>query len=158
MLPRPCGQFWMIRRFTSAQFVPANAGAKAKNPVGSTLFSTPMVALLRHPGHKILRTCCRESVRKRLIPGSITLRLHRSYPLLQRPRTPTTATSAGCAAAGVPPVHQSPTENVPRLERLFRRPTRSPLAEHTDQARKAPGNAAFPAPASEPVRLPKAPG
>ena len=25
-----------------------------------------MVALLRHPGHKILRTCCRESVRKRL--------------------------------------------------------------------------------------------
>ena len=57
----------MIRRFTSAQFVPANAGAKAKNPVGSTLFSTPMVALLRHPGHKILRTCCRESARKRLI-------------------------------------------------------------------------------------------
>ena len=56
----------MIRRFTSAQFVPANAGAKAKNPVGSTLFSTPMVALLRHPGHKILRTCCRESARKRL--------------------------------------------------------------------------------------------
>jgi ABC-type sulfate transport system permease component len=56
----------MIRRFTSAQFVPANAGAKAKNPVGSTLFSTPMVALLRHPGHKILRTCCHESVRKRL--------------------------------------------------------------------------------------------
>src|SRR6266478_6371550 len=65
-LPRPCGQFWMIRRSTSAQFVPANAGAKAKNPVGSTLFSTPMVALLRHPGHKILRTCCRESARKRL--------------------------------------------------------------------------------------------
>src|SRR5712664_2100470 len=56
----------MIRRFTSAQFVPANAGAKAKNPVGSTLFSTPMVALLRHSGHKILRTCCRESARKRL--------------------------------------------------------------------------------------------
>src|SRR6476619_7525750 len=56
----------MIRRFTSAQFVPANAGAKAKNPVGSPLFSTPMVALLRHPGHKILRTCCRESARKRL--------------------------------------------------------------------------------------------
>jgi two-component system NtrC family sensor kinase len=25
-----------------------------------------MVALLRHPGHKILRTCCRESARKRL--------------------------------------------------------------------------------------------
>src|SRR5712671_7842513 len=58
----------MIRRFTSAQFVPANAGAKAKNPVGSTLFSTPMVALPRHPGHKILRTCCRESARKRLRP------------------------------------------------------------------------------------------
>ena len=56
----------MIRRSTSAQFVPANAGAKAKNPVGSTLFSTPMVALLRHSGHKILRTCCRESARKRL--------------------------------------------------------------------------------------------
>src|SRR5438445_7488439 len=56
----------MIRRFTSAQFVPANAGAKAKNPVGSTLFSTPMVALLRHPGHQILRTCCRESAHKRL--------------------------------------------------------------------------------------------
>src|SRR6202521_3104858 len=57
----------MIRRFTSAQFVPASAGAKAKNPVGSTLFSTPMVALLRHPGHKILRTFCHESARKRLI-------------------------------------------------------------------------------------------
>src|SRR5260370_13427131 len=56
----------MIRRFTSAKFVPANAGAKAKNPVGSTLFSTPMVALLRHPGHKILRTSCHESARKRL--------------------------------------------------------------------------------------------
>jgi poly(3-hydroxybutyrate) depolymerase len=26
----------------------------------------PMVALLRHPGHKILRTCCHESARKRL--------------------------------------------------------------------------------------------
>jgi hypothetical protein len=49
--------------------VPANAGAKAKNPVGSTLFSTPMVALLRHSGHKILRTCCRESARKRLKTG-----------------------------------------------------------------------------------------
>src|SRR5260370_22073563 len=59
----------MIRRFTSAEFVPANAGAKAKNPVGSTLFSTPMVASLRHPGHKILRTCCRESARKRLTRG-----------------------------------------------------------------------------------------
>src|SRR5437870_12479738 len=56
----------MIRQFTSAQFVPANAGTKAKNPVGSTLFSTPMVALLRHPGHKILRTSCHESARKRL--------------------------------------------------------------------------------------------
>ena len=56
----------MIRRFTSAQIVPANAGAKAKNPVSSTLFSTPMVALLRHADHKILRTCCHESVRKRL--------------------------------------------------------------------------------------------
>src|SRR6266446_1462382 len=65
-LPRPCGQFWMIRRFTSAQIVPANAGAKAKNPVSSTLFSTPMVALLRHADHKILRTCCHESVRKGL--------------------------------------------------------------------------------------------
>src|SRR5258708_3448997 len=70
-LPRPCGQFWMIRRFTSAQFVPANAGAKAKNPVGSTLFSTPMVALLRHPGHKILRTSCHESARKRLKAGAV---------------------------------------------------------------------------------------
>jgi D-aspartate ligase len=57
----------MIRRFTSAQFVPANAGAKAKNPVGSTLFSKRMVALLRHPGHKILRTSCHESARKRLM-------------------------------------------------------------------------------------------
>src|SRR4029077_14369945 len=61
----------MIRRFTSAQFVPANAGAKAKNPVGSTLFSTPMVALLRHPGHKILRTCCSESARKRLMTREV---------------------------------------------------------------------------------------
>ena len=46
--------------------VPANAGAKAKNPVGSTLFSTPIIAFLRHSGHQILRTCCRESARKRL--------------------------------------------------------------------------------------------
>src|SRR5260370_4036269 len=61
----------MIRRFTSAQFVPANAGAKAKNPVGSTLFSTPMVAPLRHPGHKILRTSCHESARKRLNASEI---------------------------------------------------------------------------------------
>ncbi len=38
----------MIRQFTSAQFVPANAGAKAKNPVGSTLFSTPMEARAAH--------------------------------------------------------------------------------------------------------------
>ena len=29
-LPRPCGQFWMIRRFTSAQFVPAKAGARPR--------------------------------------------------------------------------------------------------------------------------------
>jgi hypothetical protein len=64
----------MIRRFTSAQFVPASAGAKAKNLVGSTLFSTPMIALLRHSGHKILRTCCRESARKRVI-AHITLML-----------------------------------------------------------------------------------
>jgi hypothetical protein len=34
----------MIRRFTSAQFVPANAGAKAKNPVGSTLFTERLAA------------------------------------------------------------------------------------------------------------------
>src|SRR6185312_15848927 len=61
----------MIRRFTSAQFVPANAGAKAKNPVGSTLFSTPIIAFLRHSGHQILRTCCRESARKRLKPPAL---------------------------------------------------------------------------------------
>jgi len=57
LFTRPCGQFLDDRRFTSAQIVPANAGAKAKNPAGSTLFSTPMVALLRHADHKILRTC-----------------------------------------------------------------------------------------------------
>ena len=67
----------MIRRFTSAQFVPANAGAKAKNPVGSTLFSTPMVALLRHPGHKILRTSCHESARKRLTGAWVYLKATR---------------------------------------------------------------------------------
>jgi len=56
----------MIRRFTSAQFIPANAGSKAKNPVGSMLFSTRIVALRRHAGHKILRKFCHESARKRL--------------------------------------------------------------------------------------------
>jgi hypothetical protein len=44
----------------------ANAGAQPKNPVGSMLFSTPMVALFHHAGHKILRTFCHESARKRL--------------------------------------------------------------------------------------------
>jgi hypothetical protein len=43
----------------------------------------------------------------------------------------------------VRPVHQSPTEKVPRLERLSRRLTRSLPAEQTDQPRKAPGNAQF---------------
>jgi hypothetical protein len=43
--------------------------------VGSTLFSMPMVALLRHPGHKILRACCRESARKRLNPYVSIIRL-----------------------------------------------------------------------------------
>src|SRR5260370_40868490 len=61
----------MIRRFASAKFVPATAGPTAKNPVGSTLFSTPMVAVLRYPGHKILRTSCHESARKRLSGANV---------------------------------------------------------------------------------------
>jgi len=35
--PRPCGQFWMIRRFTSAQFVPANAGSHLTPAGGSRI-------------------------------------------------------------------------------------------------------------------------
>src|SRR6266478_4968113 len=81
----------MIRRFTSAQFVPANAGAKAKNPVGSTLFSTPMVALLRHPGHQILRTCCRESAHKRLT----------RHPIPSIGRKGFRGKAAGCGLRGI---------------------------------------------------------
>ena len=33
--PRLSGQFWMIRRFTSARIVPANAVGKGKNSLGS---------------------------------------------------------------------------------------------------------------------------
>jgi hypothetical protein len=55
----------------------------------------------------------------------------------------------------VPPVHQSPTEKVPRLGRLLRRLTRSPPAEHTDQPRKAPGNAAFSGPGFRVSKTPK---
>jgi len=43
--------------------------------VGSTLFSTPIIAFLRHSGHQILRTCCRESARKRLTPQDRCCRL-----------------------------------------------------------------------------------
>jgi TolB-like protein len=35
--PRPYGQFWMIRRSTSAQIFPRTAGAEEKNPVGSAI-------------------------------------------------------------------------------------------------------------------------
>src|SRR5271163_3936509 len=35
-LPRLFGRFWMIRRFTSAQIVPAIAGAGSTNPMGSS--------------------------------------------------------------------------------------------------------------------------
>ena len=55
----------------------------------------------------------------------------------------------------VPPVHQSPTEKVRRLEWLLRRLTRSPLAEHTDLPRKAPGNAAFSGPRFGVSKTPK---
>src|SRR5439155_20838866 len=91
----------MIRRFTSAQFVPANAGAKAKNPVGSPLFSTPMVALLRHPGHKIIRTSCHESARKRLITKlkDPLNRVWRQLAVLRESRTD--ITEAGSAAAAI---------------------------------------------------------
>src|SRR5262245_61375776 len=69
--PRPYGQFWMIRRSTSARFVPADAGAKDKNPMGSMLFSAPIIASLVPDCHQILRKSCQESVRKGLIddPG-----------------------------------------------------------------------------------------
>src|SRR5205823_9297780 len=56
----------MIRRFTSAQFVPANAGSKDKNPMGSTLLSTPIIALTNLDRHQILRNFCHDSVRKGL--------------------------------------------------------------------------------------------
>ena len=62
-----------------------------------------------------------------LIPGSITLRFHRGYPLLLRPRTPTTATSAGCAAAGVPPVNQARQTTFRAFNGCSDGPTRSPL-------------------------------
>ena len=56
----------MIRRFTSAQFVPADAGSKDKNPMGSTLLSTPIIAPTNLDRHEILRNFCHESVRKGL--------------------------------------------------------------------------------------------
>src|SRR4029077_3050046 len=61
--PRPYGQFWMIRRSTSARFVPADAGAKDKNPMGSMLFSAPIIASSVPDCHQILRKSCQESVR-----------------------------------------------------------------------------------------------
>src|SRR5208337_912870 len=62
--PRPYGRFWMIRRYTSARFVPADAGAKDKNPMGSMLFSASIIASSVPDCHQILRTSCQESVRK----------------------------------------------------------------------------------------------
>ena len=56
----------MIRRFTSAQFVPADAGSKDKNPMGSALLSTPIIAPTNLDRHQILRNFCHESVRKGL--------------------------------------------------------------------------------------------
>jgi hypothetical protein len=56
----------MIRRFTSAQFIPADAGSKDKNPMGSTLLSTPIIAPTNLDGHQILRNFCHESVHKGL--------------------------------------------------------------------------------------------
>jgi CBS domain-containing protein len=62
--PRPYGRFWVIRRYTSARFVPADAGAKDKNPMGSMLFSASIIASSLPDCHQILRTSCQESVRK----------------------------------------------------------------------------------------------
>src|SRR5438270_13786264 len=64
--PSASGQIWMIRRFTSAQFVPADAGSKDKNPMGSALLSTPIIAPTNLDRHQSLRNFCHESVRKRL--------------------------------------------------------------------------------------------
>src|SRR5438270_10542668 len=64
--PSASGQIWMIRRFTSAQFVPADAGSKAKNPMGSALLSTPIIAPTNLDRHQILCNFCHESVRKGL--------------------------------------------------------------------------------------------
>jgi hypothetical protein len=64
--PSASGQIWMIRRFTSAQFVPADAGSKDKNPMGSALLSTPIIAPTNLDRHQILRNFCHESVRKGL--------------------------------------------------------------------------------------------
>ena len=41
--PQLSGQFWMIRRFTSAQNFPANAGANGKNPLGSSHYGRTIV-------------------------------------------------------------------------------------------------------------------
>src|SRR5262249_26575668 len=57
----------MIRRFTSAQFVPADAGANDKNPMGSTLLSTLIIAPTKLDRHEILRNFCQESARKGLM-------------------------------------------------------------------------------------------
>jgi hypothetical protein len=62
----------MIRRFTSAQFVPADAGSKDKNPMGSALLSTPIIAPTNLDRHQILRNFCHESVRKGLNPLGIS--------------------------------------------------------------------------------------
>ena len=56
----------MIRRFTSAQFVPADAGSKDKNPMGSVLLSTPIIAPTNLDRHQILRNFCHELVCKGL--------------------------------------------------------------------------------------------
>ncbi len=63
----------MIRRFTSAQIVPANAGAKAKNPVSSTLFSTPMVALLGDTPLSFFGYAWTPWISKLLVPGALVM-------------------------------------------------------------------------------------
>ena len=62
----------MIRRFTSAQFVPADAGSKDKNPMGSAVLSTPIIAPTNLDRHQILRNFCHESVRKGLMADGLS--------------------------------------------------------------------------------------
>jgi hypothetical protein len=77
--PRPYGQFWMIRRSTSAQIFPRTAGAEETNPVDSAIFGVVIIPPRGFDRHQILLTTHHESVHKRLMWVRGRLQSHRLW-------------------------------------------------------------------------------